>query len=768
MARLQPTAARQTAASKPISAKNAEAAPLVCVVVQGAFEKSDSIGFDAVFQYRVLKSLFGASVFIFAERFDQARYPDVPFQPVAKFFSEARFRNATVIYHYCDGWEDFDRALLDHQGRSVVRWHNNTPPWFYAPDSLRLAERCVRGFESIVGLARDAKTEFWVNSDFTGDQLATLGADAKRIHTVYPASRYLSMPVEKRPDHGFGASGAIRFLFVSRVVAHKGHKHVISIAKYIQDNIGRKVIIDFAGRPDSSAKAFNSDLDAAIAESRVEVNLLGEVDESVLKDLYLTADIFVCCSEHEGFGLPTFEAMRCGLPTMTWARTAFTELLADLPTGIQKFDIPTFAGVVTCMEQPAFRQAIVDLQIRIAERYSTTFITSQIRHALASQGSPKPEWNLALNKAERAQQTKLRLEIERCAETVRSKETQPTAFQPREEGHNVVTAYDIQSYRSLINGAAQSFDRRVANSAADRSLQSVRLPFSEFFSIGGEQTPEGIVMPLDTATKGHVVFGPYAACPPGTYEATFHFSAVSSALQGNLVLETYSEESGILARRAASLSHTHSGTFKVDFTVVKDRETLEFRVKLTEPGKGKALFTGVSVGKLNLLSQLVQRNNPKLKPVRPAWLEALATWFKPDFSELRPPSKAGRKLFKAADGLRDQKNWAAAAKAYRDALEIDPGRVRYIIQMANCLKEAGSYPEAESAYLAAISLTPREPDIWLQLSDLYDRMGNIEGTRMAWRETLRTSTPAMEALRRLALSGNSAEEVQSFIEGTRP
>ena len=107
----------------------------IAIIVQGLFEKSDSIGYDAKFEFKLLKELYGESkVRIFSERFDAKLHKDISIEPMADYWTHLdNTPNLTTIYHYCDGWPEVDDFILTSDRLFVVRWHNNTPPWFFAP-----------------------------------------------------------------------------------------------------------------------------------------------------------------------------------------------------------------------------------------------------------------------------------------------------------------------------------------------------------------------------------------------------------------------------------------------------------------------------------------------------------------------------------------------------------------------------------------------------------------------------------------------------------
>lgn len=739
--------------------------PVVAIVVQGAFEKSDSIGYDAVYQYSALVKLLGADrVSIFAEKFDQERYPNTPFQSVEKFYEIEAYRHCTVVYHFCDGWDQFDEYLKTHVGRKIVRWHNNTPPWFYA-DNPRLVARCVDGFENVLALASQPRTEFWVNSRFTARQLEALGGAADQIRIVYPASRYLNMEMETRDDHALGASGAIRLLFVSRVVAHKGHKHVLALAEYLHKNLGIQVRFDIAGRIDTSAKAFNKSLAESVEASGVEVNLLGEVDEATLKSLYANADVFVCFSEHEGFGLPAFEAMRCGLPTLTWSRTAFAELLAGHPMAFPDFSLRRFSAAIMALRNNAFRRDIGALQHAISKQYSSEFVSGQILHALDPK-QPEPIWSAPSSNADAARYERLRFVIDQVEKDISTEEKFKPEFRAREEGENLVTAYDLFAFRALLSSVDQAYDRRIADSQANRKIESVVLDAQNFFTIGGDVKHDSIEFKMDGSCAGHAVFGPYVKSPAGHYCVVFKVElsdAPSTGRKGRLEIDVLADGQDVLARSTTELEHDGVWRLPLDFIAPRHQQTIEFRVKVVTPGSGVANFYGVEVGRLNLMAQLVPKPDAALVRMKSGWLAHLTKALLRRPVAVNKLPKSAKVAFLTADKLRDAQSWNEAADHYRQGLNNAPGAVPYMVQMGNCLKEAGRYQEAEAAYGAAIATQFEDPDVWIQLADLRARTGDDNGRRLAFLGALKSSIHAVEAIEQLSNAGIAPSEALALL-----
>ncbi|KAK0331357.1 hypothetical protein LTR94_029268, partial [Friedmanniomyces endolithicus] len=255
-------------------------------------------------------------------------------------------------------------------------------------------------------------------------------------------------------------------LFVGRVVAHKGHLHCISLAEKVSKEIGRPVRLDFVGRKDASAGGFNAVLEQRqkCAAAGVTVNFAGEVTEEDLKKCYNNADVFVCLSEHEGFGLPIFEAMLCGVPVVACTRTAMKELLSWHPLSVPEMDINVLAKRVASVLDPEIETAIVETQLKIAKQYTLDLICRQMMASL--QGQPEPLLDVPA--------------------PLEGREVAKPEFQRDvlfDFGENYVTTYDIVTIRAALE-ADGALSERLKSSHASSPLPYVELSPKDFHTIG--------------------------------------------------------------------------------------------------------------------------------------------------------------------------------------------------------------------------------------------------------------------------------------------
>ncbi len=394
----------------------------IFILVQGLIESSDSIGYDSVFQYRLFKQL-GYKVNLFSGTYKSENHPDVIIEDIKDLdLSVNRLNPSLIVYHWCDGWDIVDEYLLNIKIPIIIRWHNNTPPWFLAPYSLRCLRLTMRGYNNIFAISKLNSVVFWVNSNFTKEQLVFLGINANRIAVVYPASYYVERKINNRSLE-FKNANCINLLFVGRVVSHKGHNHVLLVASYLKKLTNKTVNVKFPGRMNDAFKGYISGLIKLAESLGINLELPGEVSQADLDNFYKEADVFLCLSEHEGFGLPVIEAMQMGLPVVGYRTTAIAELLREHPLACDSLDYAEIAKKIISLQDDSFKQSIIEFQFtRILPGFSKEIIVKQIHDGL------------------------------KVANNVRS---YPKEFNDvsKEFPVNFVTLYDINAYNFLLKQA---------------------------------------------------------------------------------------------------------------------------------------------------------------------------------------------------------------------------------------------------------------------------------------------------------------------------
>lgn len=424
----------------------------VYLLVQGMHLRADSIAYDTAFQYRQLRD-WGLRPEVFAEKFEPANYPGIDAKPFRELEAALARDPGPVIYHWVDGWDEGDRFLLQARVPVVLRWHNNTPPWFFASYSPIPTHKTVRGFLELLRVAEALpEARLWTNSRFSRRQLAMLGIDEDRIEVVYPASAYLEGQPEtgeQRDTHDEDAP--IRLLFVGRVVPHKGHLHLLAAARAVADMSGREVRVALPGRPDEDMPRYVPEIRALAERLDIAVEIPGEVSHQALDQAYRDADVFVGLSEHEGFGLPVLEAMSRGLPVVGYRCAAVAELLADHPLAIDELDPVGIARRIITAIDPMAHRSLVEWQTNeLLPQFSGNEITAQLRESVSALGIDTPaETRPSGSRGPAPCPAEVRTALER-AERIPDPETDFPTDLPRDTNPHFVTRYDLSAYRTLL------------------------------------------------------------------------------------------------------------------------------------------------------------------------------------------------------------------------------------------------------------------------------------------------------------------------------
>jgi glycogen synthase len=123
-------------------------------------------------------------------------------------------------------------------------------------------------------------------------------------------------------------------LFVGRITRQKGILHLVRAIKYLE--AGVQVVL-CAGAPDTEAIA--AEMSALVAEAKRDAETtIVWIPEMVSKEdviaLYTHADVFVCPSVYEPFGIINLEAMACETPVVAAAVGGIPEIVVPGETGL--------------------------------------------------------------------------------------------------------------------------------------------------------------------------------------------------------------------------------------------------------------------------------------------------------------------------------------------------------------------------------------------------------------------------------------------------
>lgn len=281
-----------------------------------------------------------------------------------------------VMYHLSIGSE-LARMFESLETARLVYFHNVTPPSTAVAWSPVLAHALRWGVADLAALA-PAALLCMAPSRYSCAELWRAGAlKVADVPVPVDVRRLRPRPAEARHEP--------TLLFVGRFAPHKRQDVLIRVVAALRATRIPTARLVLAGGP-----AVPAYLDAllALAEQLDVADAVDIIDTPLsdrrLGDLYASASLFVCASDHEGFCVPLIEAMAFSLPVLAHDAAAVAETVGD-------------AGVVVGHQDPALWaelawQLITDAELRRAKiasgrhrvaAFADTMVIARLEAALA-------------------------------------------------------------------------------------------------------------------------------------------------------------------------------------------------------------------------------------------------------------------------------------------------------------------------------------------------------------------------------------------------
>lgn len=211
----------------------------------------------------------------------------------------------------------------------LVDYHNLTPGEFFAEWDPPVVYGQTWGRRQLVDLATRT-TLGLADSSFNRAELVEAGYRETAVVPILFDTEELDRDVDAAAlDRLLAAKagGGADWLFVGRVVPNKAQHDVVkAFAAYrrVFDPGARLHLVGGTSVP-AYADAVARYVGALGLAGAVE--LAGPVPSAVLGAHFRAADVFVCLSDHEGFGVPLLEAMHHGVPVVAYGASAVPETL---------------------------------------------------------------------------------------------------------------------------------------------------------------------------------------------------------------------------------------------------------------------------------------------------------------------------------------------------------------------------------------------------------------------------------------------------------
>lgn len=289
-----------------------------------------------------------------------------------------------LIYHHSTGWPQGEEILFNTQNRTVLRYHNITPVRFFAPYSLPHTEAAEHGVASTKRVAKLPNMLILGDSTYNCEDLIALGADPQDCRVLAPLhlTEELGREMFDYPTVARYSGATVNILFVGGVKPNKGHARAIRVFAEYQRHYNDKSRLIFAGGLDDRLDGYLNNLKTLASQLGVvdHVIFTGSLTGSQLKSLYVSADVFLCTSEHEGFCVPLVEAMYFRLPIVAWGVTAVAETMGACGFLEEDWNELVFASHIDTIVEDS--QTAERLSTLGRLRYQETFAPKVLRQKL--------------------------------------------------------------------------------------------------------------------------------------------------------------------------------------------------------------------------------------------------------------------------------------------------------------------------------------------------------------------------------------------------
>jgi glycosyltransferase involved in cell wall biosynthesis len=298
----------------------------------------DAVGSHYLAVQRTLRAAgYRSEIYAFEAKGEYARRA----HPYTSYDGPARGEPTWLCYHSSVGSVVAD-FVMGRDEPLIVDYHNITPAEFFAPWEPAVAATLTKGRRQLADLEVRASLGL-ADSAYNAQELAALGYEPT---AVVPILLDIAALEATPPDPRVQRLDGPTWLFVGRVSPNKAQHDVVKAFAAYRKLFDANARLRLVGASSSHAyeNALRNFVEAlGLADA---VTLTGGVTDAELMGHYAAADVFVACSEHEGFCVPLLEAMFHELPIVAYAAAAVPETLLDAGLLLHAKDAYTVAEAV--------------------------------------------------------------------------------------------------------------------------------------------------------------------------------------------------------------------------------------------------------------------------------------------------------------------------------------------------------------------------------------------------------------------------------------
>lgn len=345
-------------------------------IVTSHLTSGDAVSNDVVNMQLVLENQ-GFDSRLYAGSADFAEPKVWPLAEIAEFLKDA---NDVLIYHHSFGWDIGISLLRQLKCRTIIKYHNVTPPEFFAGVSAWHEEKCAEGMHQLEFIATAGYEAYFSDSAYNMRQLLDLGADPARNFVVPPfhhIDRLDAINGDKETLETY-RDGKTNILSVSRVAPHKNQQSLIEAFAHYYHYYNPNSRLLIIGKEEQAFATYSQRLRDLIKFLMLDDKIVfaGEVSDAELKAYYLLSNVFLFASKHEGFSVPLVEAMAMKVPIVSYGAAAVPETVGEAGIVLDELNPEKLALAVDLVVSDETTN--VALGLRGWRRYEQNFTNGRI------------------------------------------------------------------------------------------------------------------------------------------------------------------------------------------------------------------------------------------------------------------------------------------------------------------------------------------------------------------------------------------------------
>lgn len=277
-----------------------------------------------------------------------------------------------LIFHYW-GYNHSTWMLTAAHGRKALYFHNITPPYYFDVNTHthRMTRAGYQQLPEILGyfdlMIGDSRYNLACLQPYL-----TRPALALPIYPVIDPAKIASLPFDSALLSHLKAGNAVNFVFISRIARNKRQDRLMEVFDLYYREINPNSHLWLVGS-EGSDPLYRADLELLklSLKSADHIHFTGRVSNPQTLSYYRAADVYLCASEHEGFGMTLAEAAALGVPVIAYAAAAVPETMGNAGVLVETWDKHHILSLVqSVIADVDVRQAIISRQLINLERFT--------------------------------------------------------------------------------------------------------------------------------------------------------------------------------------------------------------------------------------------------------------------------------------------------------------------------------------------------------------------------------------------------------------